>query len=207
VDQNPYYAVDSSDRPWDLAFSGLYGFPIGKGGALLSNAHGLVGQLVNDWQMEWIFTNDGGQPVNFPNNYNFNCGNFNILSPHRTWGSYLNNSQSSCFSSFGEYTAVTQQPRTTLVRSPWAQQTALGFEKRFAIREGTTLQFKAEAFNLTNTPIFGPPDTGSSPMSQPQAVESVADSSQPGAYSGYGTVGSTQWNFPRQIQLSLKLAF
>jgi len=40
-------------------------------------------------------------------------------------------------------------------------------------------------------------------MSTPQAVESVADSSQPGAFSGYGTVASTQYNFPRQVQLSL----
>jgi hypothetical protein len=206
VDPAPYYSIDSSDRPWDFAFSGLYGLPIGKGGALLTNAHGFVGQLVNDWQMEWIFSNDGGQPVGYPNNNNFNCGNYNILSPHKTWGSYLNNTQSSCFTSFSEYTAVTQKPYSTAIRAPWAQQTAIGFEKHFAIREGTNLQFKAEAFNVTNTPIFGPPNT-SSPNTAPVPVQSVSNPNQPGAFTGYGTVGSTQYNFPRQIQMSLKVLF
>ena len=206
VDPAPYYSIDSSDRPWDFAFSGLYGLPIGKGGALLTNAHGFVGQLVNDWQMEWIFSNDGGQPVGYPNNNNFNCGNYNILSPQKTWGSYLNNTQSSCFTSFTEYTAVTQKPYSTAIRAPWAQQTAIGFEKHFAIRESTNLQFKAEAFNLTNTPIFGPPNT-SSPNTAPVPVQSVSNPNQPGAFTGYGTVSSTQYNFPRQIQMSLKLMF
>jgi hypothetical protein len=35
----------------------------------------------------------------------------------------------------------------------------------------------------------------------------VADPNQPGAWSGYGTIGSTQQNFPRQLQLSLKILF
>jgi hypothetical protein len=206
VDPAPYYAIDGSDRPWDLAFSGLYGLPVGKGGALLSDAHGLVGALVNDWQMEWIFTNDGGTPVGYPNGENFNCGTYNIVPAHKSYKSYLNNSQNTCFSTFTEYTAVTQLPRATEIRNPWAQQTALGFEKKFPIREGTTLQFKAEAFNLTNTPIFGGPNTGS-PDQVLTRNTSVADENQPGAWSGYGTIGSTQQNFPRQVQLSLKLAF
>jgi len=62
-----------------------------------------------------------------------------------------------CFTTFPEYTAVTQLPRTTLIRNPWAQQTALAMEKKFALREGTKLQFKAEAFNATNTPILAVP--------------------------------------------------
>ena len=104
VDPAPYYAVDGTDRPWDLAFSGLYGFPVGRGGAVLANAHGFVGALVNDWQMEWIFQNDAGTPVGYPNGENFNCGNYNLRSPQKSYKSYLNNSQSSCFSTFTEYT-------------------------------------------------------------------------------------------------------
>ena len=206
VDPEPYYSIDGSDRPWDLAFSGLYGLPIGKGGALLTNAHGLAGQLVNDWQLEWIFSNDGGQPIGYPNTYNYSCGNYDILPQQKSYKSYLNNTNNTCFSTFSEYTAVTQKPLTTILRDPWAQQTALGFEKKFAIREGTTLQFKAEAFNLTNTPIFGGPNTGS-PNQVVTRNDSVGNENQPGAWSGYGTIGSTQQNFPRTIQLSLKLAF
>jgi len=206
VDPAPYYAIDGSDRPWDLAFSGLYGFPVGRGGALLTNAHGFLGAVVNDWQMEWIFQNDGGTPVGYPNGENFNCGNYDLRPLQKSYKSYVNNSQNSCFSTFTEYTAVTKVPLSTGLRNPWAQQTALGFEKKFPIREGMTLQYKAEAFNLTNTPIFGGPSTGS-PDQALTRNDSVANPDQPGAWSGYGTIGSTQQNFPRQIQMSLKLQF
>jgi Carboxypeptidase regulatory-like domain/TonB-dependent Receptor Plug Domain len=205
VDANPNYEIYGSDRPWDFAFSGLYGVPVGRGGWLISNAHGVLGAAVSNWQLEWVFTNAGGTPVGYPNQNIYGCGNYNIHPSHRSWSSYINNSQPSCWTTFPEYTGVTQQPLTTTVRNPWAQQTALGIQKKFALREGINLQFKAESFNLTNTPIFAGPTT-SGPQT-PIVRTSVADASQPGAWSGYGTIGSTQQNFPRRIQLSLKVLF
>ncbi len=101
---------------------------------------------------------------------------------------------------------MTQLPRTTRLRNPWAQQTALGSEKKFPIRESVKLQFQAEAFNVTNTALFGGPNSGG-PETAPTRVTNVADPNQPGAWSGYGTIGSTQQNFPRQLQLSLKAFF
>jgi hypothetical protein len=92
------------------------------------------------------------------------------------------------------------------LRNPYAQQTALGLEKKFSLHENVKLQFKAEAFNVTNTAIFGGPNI-STPEQAPSRNTSVADPTQPGAWSGYGTIGSTQQNFPRQIQLSLKALF
>jgi hypothetical protein len=206
VDAKPYNAVDPSDRPWDFAFSGLYGLPIGRGGAFLSNAHGVLGEAVNGWQLDWTFTNAGGTPAGFPNNDIYTCGQYNERPAHRSWKSYLNNNENQCFTTFPEYTAVTQLPVTTKLRNPFAQQTALGLEKRFSITEAMKLQFKAEVFNATNTPIFGGPNTGS-PEQAPSRNASVADPNQPGAWSGYGTVGSTEQNFPRQMQFSLKLLF
>ncbi len=207
VDPNPYYAVDGSDRPWDFAFSGLYGLPIGKGGLLFSGVHGPVSEAISDWKLDWIFQNDGGQPIGFPNGSTYNCaGSYNIVATQRTYKSYLNNSQPSCFANFAEYTAVTQVPITSQVRTPYAQQTAIGFEKDFHLRETTTLNFKGEGFNITNTPIFPAPSTGS-PNQAVTRNTSVTDPNQPGAWSGYGTVGANQQNFPRQVQLSLKLQF
>ena len=81
----------------------------------------------------------------------------------------------------------------------------MAMSKQFAIREGWKLQFKAEAFNLTNTPIFGGPSTGS-PNTATSRNLNIAPGT-PGSCNGYGCVGSTQQNFPRQIQLSLKFLF
>ncbi|WP_263385125.1 TonB-dependent receptor [Granulicella arctica] len=207
VDASPYYGVDGTDQPWNFAFSGLYGLPVGRGGMLASNAHGVLGAVINDWQFEWIFTNNGGTPSGFPNNDIYTCGgSYNIRPAKRSYKSYLNNTENNCFTTFPEYTAVTQKPLTTSVRNPSGQQTAFGLEKKFHVREGMNLQFKGEAFNATNTPIFGGPNTGG-PEQAPSRNTSVGDPTQPGAWSGYGTIGSTEQNFPRQIQLSLKLLF
>lgn len=207
VDAAPYYAVNGNDRPWDFALSGLYGLPVGRGSAIAGNAHGVLGAAINDWQLDWIFTNAGGTPSNFPNNDIYTCGGaYNIAPAKRTYKSYLNNDQNNCFRTFPEYTAVTSLPRTTKLRNPYAQQTAFGLEKKFALYESTKLQFKAEVFNATNTPIFGSPNSGS-PEQAPSRNTSVADPTQPGAWSGYGTIGANQQNFPRQMQLSLKVLF
>nr|WP_184252560.1 TonB-dependent receptor [Granulicella mallensis] len=217
VDVNPTYHIDPYDRGWDFSFSGLYTLPIGKGGLIASNAHGLLGQALDSWQLDWIFQNDGGQPIGYPNGYVYNCGGpYNIRPAHKTYYSYLNNSdnysaytsgtQPSCFTPLAQYTAITAMPNTGVVRTPWAQQTSLGVEKRFNITNDIKLQFKAEAFNLTNTPIFGGPNTGNvtDPLTR---NNNVADPNAPGAWSGYGTVGANQQNSPRQIQLSLKVLF
>jgi hypothetical protein len=208
VDDKPSYHLDggSGTPQWSLSFSGLYGLPIGRGALIDSNAHGLVGQLINDWQLEWIFQNRSGTAIGIPTGDIYNCGAYNVISKHKSWSSYVNNSQDSCWSHTPEYFIYKFDGTQTTVRSPWAQQTQLAMEKKFDLKDQLKLQFKAEAFNATNTPIFGGPDMGS-PEDAPTRVTSVVNPNQPGAWRGYGTIGSTQQNFPRQFQLSLKLLF
>lgn len=205
VDPNPFYGINSGDRPWTIAFSGIYNLPFGHGAAYF-NASKPVDAVIGGWQFDWIFHDQAGTPISYPNGHNYNCGAYNIIPQHRSYSSYLNNSNPGCFTSFAPYTAVTLAPYTVIIRNPYAQQTALGLEKRWTIHEDIKFQFKAEAFNATNTPIFAGPST-SSPNTAISRNTSVTDPNQPGAWSGYGTIGSTQQNFPRQIQLSGKIFF
>jgi hypothetical protein len=60
--------------------------------------------------------------------------------------------------------------------------------KAVKLHEGLSLQFRAEAFNATNSPQLGAPNTGL-------------------AGTTAGVVGLTQSNDPRNIQLALRLMF
>ena len=65
----------------------------------------------------------------------------------------------------------------------------LSLFKNFAIREGMKLQFRAEAFNFTNTPTFGEPG---------RTINSAT----------FGVVTAQAFNpKPREVQLALRLTF
>lgn len=205
TDPQPTNGIDGSDRPFLFSFAGVYELPIGKGGIFAQNATGFAGKLISDWQLNWIITDQSGTPVGYPNNYLYTCGTFNPQPSSKSWGSFLNNSSPNCFVNMAQYTPITKYGMTTAVRTPWAEQTQVALQKQFAIREGLNLQFRAEAFNLTNTPIFGGPDTGS--PDRAIRVHNNILAGQPGHFSGYGTISSYQVNRPREFQLSLKVLF
>ena len=64
----------------------------------------------------------------------------------------------------------------------------MSLNKSFIITERYRAQFRAEMFNIFNTPIFGSPNT------DPNSTN-------------FGFVFRGQRNFPRQIQLGFKFIF
>ena len=100
----------------------------------------------------------------------------------------------------GEQPAFQIQPAFSLrtasqyfgnLRNLWGREYNVTLAKNTTIREGWIVQFRAEAFNLFNHPIFG-----GDPTLDPTSAN-------------FGKIlrNNGQSNFPRQIQLGLRLSF
>ena len=74
------------------------------------------------------------------------------------------------------------------IRPPKVPNADISMFKAFTLHERLNLQFRAEAFNATNSPQFNAPSTGLTATTA-------------------GTVTLTQVNDPRNIQLSLRVRF
>ena len=206
-DANLSWRVGDNDRTFDLGFNLVWNLPFGRNG-FGRNTHGVVRQLISDWTWDAILTADTGTPIGTlpqDNTYSSTCSHDRFQPDHRGFAEWLYNESPTCWSVNSPYTARTQIQRVSYLRNPYAPQLAMAMSKKLVLREGLDLMYKVEAFNLTNTPIFGGPSLGS-PNAAPSPVGGITPG-QPGSFTGFGTIGSTQQNSPRQLQMSLKVLF
>ena len=199
---NPYHllrVVTSDDAPYRLRMSGGYRLPSLKSGNFL------VRGVLNGWQLNAIFTLQSGVPVAAPSGA-FSTG-LNPALAHRTSKLYFNNCYinlagvlSSQCAANGLQPAWIQQPAFTLntlttrmssVRLDEPPLVDVSLFKSWQIHERTQLQFRAEAFNFTNTAYFNLGASGDTTLTSPL----------------FGTEAPTQSNDARQVQLSLRLQF
>ena len=80
--------------------------------------------------------------------------------------------------------------RLSNLRQPTAWQFDMSLNKSFIFTESVRFQFRLEAFNVFNTPLFGSPDTN--PTSNTFGILNP---------------NNGQRNIPRQVQLGFKLNF
>lgn len=155
------------------------GFPQSLPGAAASNLPGLA--LGFNYVSNHSFTPDGGPSTSQWIN---NCGG----NPLSCWQPSPN-----------PFYALTLPNRTAALRQPQVPNLDISLRRDFPIRERFHLQFRADAFNLTNSVLFPGPDTNpydGAPVKQAN-----------GSWTGFGTIAPYQNNFPRILQFSLKLAF
>ncbi len=172
-------------------------FPVGKGRALLSGAHGVTQVLLGGWQMNAIMTLQTGIPLGLTCQSNTTQSQGGGCRPNSTGKSAkLSGPVADRLNEYFDVSQFTQPPNYTYgnvsralpdVRAPSLKNLDFSIFKNFQLRERVRLQFRAEAFNLTNTPIFGLPNT---------------------VFGGpsFGVI-STQVNSPRQLQAALRLDF
>ena len=160
----PYLERDSSsgDMPNVLTFSAVYDLPSLKPrGTLLKP----VTTLLSGWTIDTIVTLQSGMPVTITQATNNNSfagivlQRPNLIAPPalapnlRTPGHFFN---TAAFTSAPQFTFgnASRNP----VRGPAYRTADLSLVKHTSLTEHTTLEFRAELFNLTNTPAFAQPN-------------------------------------------------
>ncbi len=193
--RNPYNpAADRSQAginlPQMLTANAIYQLPFGTG-TRFQIRNRVVNAIAGGWQLNGILTLTSGTPYTISysgdaaNTGNDNqgvdlVGNPNLANP--TLGEWFNKA---AFAAPTEYT-YGDVARNTM-RSDWYRDLDASIFRRFDTSRSTYLLFRAEAFNATNTPVWGAPG-------------STENSPTFGEISG---TASTQ----REIQLALKFYF
>jgi len=202
--QNPYNikgdrSVSGFDLTHVLSASALAPLPFGKG-RRFANSGGLLNYIIGNWQLNPILTLTSGLPYyvyissDIPNIGNFApaiAGNGNVRAnqvgdPHLSHPSTAEWFNTAAFAPPAPFT-FGNSGRNSL-RADWFKNLDLSLFKDFPFNEKRSLQFRAEAFNVTNTPTWGIP---------------VNDLNNPAQLGSITSTRSTQ----RQLQLSLKLYF
>jgi hypothetical protein len=199
--QNPYdvaseYSLANVDTPLRWANGFTYELPFGKGKSLLSSGKALD-YVVGGWSINAINVYQSGFPLQISQSTNNNSvfgyasqrPNATGVSPvtsgslEQRLGSYINPAAFSTAArgTFGNLS------RTLEMRGPGQANWDISIFKSFSIVEKFKGQFRAEALNAFNTPMFAAPNT------------SLGSSS-------FGRITS-QVNFSRMVQLGIRLFF
>ncbi len=199
--QNPYntaaeYSLSNVDTPirWSNAIS--YTLPVGRGAHFLSNANRATDLLLGGWTINVVNVYQTGFPLQIYQNDTNSSYGYDTQRPNETGSaigtsgsvvSRLNDYINPAAFSFAPQGTFGNTPRTLGVRGPGTKNYDLSIFKNFAISERVKAQFRAEALNAFNSPLFHTPDTN------------LSD----------GTFGviSTMDNFARQLQLAIRVTF
>jgi hypothetical protein len=156
------YALAGYDRTHNLQIYGNYSLPFGKGKNMLN--HGLASAIAGGWQANWILSRESGTPftvsasatsLNSPGNSqtaNQVLPTVAILGGYGPGDPYFNPA------AFAAVTTPTfGNTGRDILRGPGVFNLNASIFRTFAIREWMKLQFRAEAFGVTNTPQFANP--------------------------------------------------
>jgi hypothetical protein len=190
-------SISAQDVSRQLNISFNYELPFGRSRLLLSSIPKALDYFIGGWQANGIYTYRTGLPLQISNGGN----NTFLGSP----GQRPNNNGQSAklsgpvesrlneyfniadFSQAGNFTFGTTSRTSPDLRAPSTHNLDASLFKNFQIQEHATLQFRGEAFNVSNTPLWASPGTTVN------------------AASGFGVITSA--TAQRVIQLALKLMF
>jgi hypothetical protein len=161
----PYLERDASsgDMPNVASFSGIYELPAGRGHRFASS--GILNSALGGWSVNAIVSLQSGMPVTVTQATNNNSfagfalqrpnlvGKPNLSPGERNPARYFNTGAFSTAPQFNIGTA-SRNP----VRGPAYRDFDFALVKNTTLFREAGLEFRAELFNITNTPAFGQPN-------------------------------------------------
>jgi outer membrane receptor protein involved in Fe transport len=191
-------SLSTFDIPHVFQFSYSYDLPFGRGRAFLGNMPRVLDLIVGGWTTNGIWRISAGRPLTFTvadgnplPTYGDNNQRPNIVgTPKRNHGSdwvdhyFVDNN---VFQRPDDFTLGDAPRALGSVRSPRSFTANLSLGKKFSIREGMNFEFRIEAQNAFNHPVFATPNT------------SVDDEN-------FGVITDTAVG-PREVQLAFKFNF
>lgn len=197
-------ARSSFDIPQNIAFNMGYELPVGKGKRFLSNSNWFTQAALGGWRVQGIVILRSGQPftpitsrdvanTGISNQRPNVIGNPVIVGQPTCW--FYVSANSACTGFAPNATSAFALPATYTygnagaftLRSQWFRNLDMSVFKEFPVTESSLLQFRAEFFNITNTPTFGIPSA---------TVDTAT-----------GGIVTNTVNNPRQLQFALKYNF
>jgi hypothetical protein len=164
-DPAPTNVLTSFDRPHRLTFAPSYDLPFGPGKPLLNSSNGIISRLVGGWQVLVNTVFQSGAPMGIPSSV-WILGDPHLENP--TWDRLFKTGYIDANGVVrnvlpGEQPVFQVRPPNSLQTTParwgnlrdqWATTYDASVIKNTRIREGMTTQFRFEAFNALNTPVF-----------------------------------------------------
>jgi len=225
---NPHYDYGNSDVDIRNRFSANWNYKLPFG----EKDTGAKAILIKGWASNFIIFWQSGNPSSVIDGVSNKNGLAQINLPDITaqTGDRPNMVAGQSYRANGgsnqdwlNFAAFTPQPggtpgneRNSALYGPHTRRADMSVFKTFAIGERLSAQFRAECFNISNTPNFpgpgntvyawapGPEHTATTPIS----VVGLLPGDVPTSAGGFGVISSTTPNInPRQFQFALKLLF
>ena len=137
-----------------------YELPVGHGKTFLNSAPRAVDLVLGGWVTSGVLTLRTGLPLTINESVDASNTGSSAPRPNATKNGNLPSDQRTPDRWFDTTAYVLQAANTFgnagtgTIRNPGITNLDFGLQKRFYIREKTYVEFRAEAFNLTNTPLF-----------------------------------------------------
>jgi hypothetical protein len=213
----PERSIYQYDQPESVKFSAVYELPFGKGKRFWNTSHRLVSRLVSGWETNILLSYHSGIPWLLPSNFiyvkeaklpniNWNSPVVQVVQPcvaqwntngTITMQSFSTKAGCSSYNFLSEplFAPAAEPTYSGQIRTMSAPNADASLNKSTRLTEHTSLQFRAEVFNVSNKFNFY----------QTQPNRSLTSSA-------FGTVNkanvsSDAGNQPRIIQLSAKFNF